>query len=72
MLKLNTLTLLLSLFLLKLVLGLLLCELILPLLLLYGSLGLSFDLLCRQLCFFCFVLYAALFIFLYALFSNLM
>ena len=71
MLKLNTLTLLLSFFLLKLVLGLLLCELILPLLLLYGSLGLSFGLLCRKLCFFCFVLYAALFIFLYALFSNL-
>ena len=38
MLKLNTLTLLLSFFLLKLVLGLLLCELVLPLLLLYGSL----------------------------------
>ena len=42
MLKLNTLTLLFTLFLLKLVLGLLLCELILPLLLLYGSLCLSF------------------------------
>ena len=38
MLKLNTLTLLLSFFLLKLVLGLFFCELILPLLLLYGSL----------------------------------
>ena len=69
MLKLNTLTLLLSLFLLKLVLGLLLCELILPLLLLYGSLYFSLCLLCRKLCFFCFGLYAALFIFLYALFG---
>ena len=72
MLKLNTLSLLLSFFLLKLVLCLLLCELILPLLLLYGSLGLFFGLLCRKLCFFCFVLYAALFIFLYALFGHLM
>ena len=72
MLKLNTLTLLLSLFLLKLVLGLLLCELILSLLLLYGSLGLSFGLLCRKLCFFCFGLYAALFVLLDTLFSYLM
>ena len=72
MLKLNTLTLLLSLFLLKLVPGLLLCELILPLLLLYGSLCLSFGLLCRKLCFFWCVLLAAVFIFLYALFGKLM
>ena len=42
MLKLNTLTLLLSFFLLKLVLGLLLFELILTLLLMYGSLFISF------------------------------
>lgn len=67
MLKLNTLALLFTLFLLKLVLGLLLCELILPLLLLYGSLCLSFGLLCRKLCFFCFTLYAALFVFLYTI-----
>ena len=72
MLKLNTLTLLLSFFLLKLVPGLLLCELILPLLLLYGSLYFSLCLLCRKLCFFCFVLYATLFVLLDTLFSYLM